>query len=340
MPTRRVASKLALALTALTASAVSASACSGKTTDVPLADAAAGDAGPSPGAPDCPSAKPGPSDGCSKEGLLCEYGDDWSPRCDVVLVCSGGRWASPIYWGGGGTKCPSQRPTLPPNPPECAATAAAVPTGQTCTSTSTCAYDDAVCTCGVQCPSYPIRPPDCKPDAGVTLTCCDTSKTTWGCFAGPAFCTAPRPRVGAACTSEGASCAIDEAVECGQTVMQCQKGVWDLANTTCPASSARVKKDIAYVDDAQAEALRAQLMSVRLASYKYKAGDDATHLGFLIEDMPEGSPAVLPSRDRVDLYGYTSMTVATLQRQQKELDALKADVARLAAENAALRKRR
>jgi hypothetical protein len=88
-------------------------------------------------------------------------------------------------------------------------------------------------------------------------------------------------------------------------------------------------------------------MSTRLATYRYKrpaplgmGPDDAPHLGFIIEDMPGGSAAVLPSRDRVDLYGYTSMTVASLQHQQREIDELRADLTRLRAENAALKRAR
>ena len=78
-------------------------------------------------------------------------------------------------------------------------------------------------------------------------------------------------------------------------------------------------------------------MSVRLATYRYKpgvTGEDAQHLGFIIEDMPQGSPAVLASRDRVDLYGYVSMAVAALKVQERELDALKKRVERLEVERA------
>ena len=46
---------------------------------------------------------------------------------------------------------------------------------------------------------------------------------------------------------------------------------------------------------------------------------------------------MIPSRDRVDLYGYTSMTVASLQHQQREIDELKIELERLRRENAALR---
>lgn len=61
---------------------------------------------------------------------------------------------------------------------------------------------------------------------------------------------------------------------------------------------------------------------MKLATYKYKVGDSSQHLGFIIEDMPNGSPAVLASRQRVDLYGYLSMAVAAIQRQQRQIDLL------------------
>jgi hypothetical protein len=68
--------------------------------------------------------------------------------------------------------------------------------------------------------------------------------------------------------------------------------------------------------------LRDALLSVKLASFKYKLGDPSGHLGFIIEDMPDGSPAVLGSRQRVDLYGYLSMAVAAIQQQQRQIDLL------------------
>jgi hypothetical protein len=109
--------------------------------------------------------------------------------------------------------------------------------------------------------------------------------------------------------------------------------VWNVANTSCPISSARFKREIDYVDEGAATKLRDDLMQVHLATYRYKSGDDARHLGFIIEDMPPASPAVLPSRDRVDLYGYVSMAVAALQVQEREIDALKERVDRLTREN-------
>jgi hypothetical protein len=300
--------------------------CSGKTdlSGGGAPDATQGDSAQRPS--DCPATAPNDGDACTHDQLTCEYGTDYDPRCNVVRTCYGGRWGSPVGFGGV-PKCPTSPPTIPPNPSDCAATRAGVPTGMACTSTSTCNYDGATCFCGRYCPSYPIRQPDC--DAGQTVGCCN-AKVQWNCFDGPAYCPQPRPPVGSACTNEGGSCAISPPVECGQATLDCKGGVWQLQDYGCPVSSAKAKRDITYVDDETQERLRSDLMSVRLASYRYK-NDDAQHLGFIIEDMPEGSPAVLASRDRVDLYGYVSMAVAAIKAQQREIDALKREVAQCSA---------
>jgi hypothetical protein len=249
--------------------------------------------------------------------------------------------------GSNSVHCPSTPPTVAPNPAECAPTRAGVPEGQACTKAgdaagAKCSYDGSTCTCGAFCRSYPLAQPPCDPDAGITENCCDTTKIAWHCFDGPAFCKLPRPRVGSTCTTEGERCALTEPGECGEPVLACSKGVWTLPNVSCPISTAKAKREIAYVDRDDTERLHGQLMSTRLATYLYKSpapegmgGNDARHLGFIIEDMPEGSAAVLPSRDRVDLYGYTSMTVASLQHQQREIDELRAELAKLRRENAA-----
>jgi hypothetical protein len=329
MPAAKNRSFVVTALFAsIAATAAIVSACSGKTTDDGAggdggsqSDGAQSDAAPRP--PDCPASAPADGDACSHDQLVCEYGDDFDPRCNVVRVCSGTRWASPVSFGGTAS-CPTTPPTVPPNPSDCAPTRAAVPTGTACSSSSTCSYDGSTCFCARYCPSYPIRQPDC--DAGQTVGCCNAT-VQWNCFDGPPFCPTPRPRVGSACSKEGDSCAVSAPVECGQPTLDCTKGVWTFVDYGCPVSTARAKRDIAYVDDETEERLRRDLMSVHLATYRYKT-DDASHLGFIIEDMPEGSPAVLASRDRVDLYGFVSMAVAAIHAQQREIDALKRDVAK------------
>jgi len=96
----------------------------------------------------------------------------------------------------------------------------------------------------------------------------------------------------------------------------------------CPTSTRKAKQDIDYVQPDDAARLRRQLLDVRVASYRYKEHDPSKHLGFIIEDMPEGSPAVLASRERADLYGYISMAVVAIQEQQKQIDRLEAELAR------------
>jgi hypothetical protein len=313
--------------TALFSFCIAVAACGGKTNnDAPSPNGGDGGVTPDSGlAEGCPPASTeGP---CSKEGLLCEYGSDYNPQCNTVRVCSGGRWSSPITFGGT-PKCPSGGPpTYPPNPDDCAGTRAGVPDGMSCSSKSTCNYDGAVCSCGVFCSNYPIRMPDCDPDAGITTSCCDTTKVAWHCFDGPKYCATNRPKIGTPCKA-GDACAFDVAVECGQSRMECRDGVWQIGNTSCPVSTAAAKDDIVYVTPADAEYLRRELMKIPLATYRYKGQTDH-HLGFVIEDLPPTSPAVLPSRDRVDLYGYLSMAVAAIQRQDKEIAALKAQIAEL-----------
>jgi hypothetical protein len=89
-----------------------------------------------------------------------------------------------------------------------------------------------------------------------------------------------------------------------------------------------MKRDIAYIGEEERRALAARTLATRLATYRYKGSDPSPHLGFIIEDDP-ASPAVLATKDRVDVYAYTSMAVATLQEQARELSELRAEVAEL-----------
>jgi hypothetical protein len=50
----------------------------------------------------------------------------------------------------------------------------------------------------------------------------------------------------------------------------------------------------------------------------------------MIDDVAP-SAAVAADRDHVDLHGYASMAVAAIQAQARELEALRAEVARLRA---------
>jgi hypothetical protein len=112
----------------------------------------------------------------------------------------------------------------------------------------------------------------------------------------------------------------------------------------CPISSRRLKKNIRYLSSEALHQLADQVEHIRLARYSYAS--DPTHtprLGFIIEDMPQ-SFAVGAEQTMVDLYGYTSMAVATLQvqraalaKQQREIDELRQEIARLRGEGKNIR---
>jgi outer membrane murein-binding lipoprotein Lpp len=105
-------------------------------------------------------------------------------------------------------------------------------------------------------------------------------------------------------------------------------------NATEATSSRRFKEDIAYVSPAELDRLKDALVGVRLATFRYK-GDKTRHLGFILEDSPDIPASDMP-RSRVDLYAYTSMAVAALQIQAKQIEQLEADVDALSNEVEAL----
>jgi len=65
---------------------------------------------------------------------------------------------------------------------------------------------------------------------------------------------------------------------------------------------------------------------MKLATWRYKHDPAKQRMGFMIDDN-EDSVAVDAKRDLVDLYGYTSMAVATIQVQAQQIESLKRDVA-------------
>jgi hypothetical protein len=121
----------------------------------------------------------------------------------------------------------------------------------------------------------------------------------------------------------------------------CQQGSGGLMCQGGPVSRREFKTDIDYVTGEQQKALADQALHTRLAEYRYKAdaAGDKKHLGFIIDDMPAQSPAVQGDATHVDLYGYTSMLLATVQQQQKQIDALKKQVDALSAAQGKAKKR-
>lgn len=153
-----------------------------------------------------------------------------------------------------------------------------------------------------------------------------------GPFDGVELCTDQTP--GTTCEPEGATCDPQDdcnaLVVCATTDPKEQEG-------GCPVSLRRFKKDITPLAPDERASLAASLLDTPLYRYRYldQGPEVAPRLGFLIDDDPT-SPAVRPDGGRVDLYGYTSMAVATIQAQQAEIEVLKAELAALRARTEAL----
>lgn len=140
---------------------------------------------------------------------------------------------------------------------------------------------------------------------------------------------------GAECEVEGATC--DPEDSCNAFLL-CTPDDPTQAEGGCPISRKKYKTDIHYLDSAERNAAAKALLSTRLATWRYRwdAPTAPPHFGFMIDDQ-EGSAAVAPDGEHVNLYGYNSMTVAAIQMQQTQLDLQAAAIAAQAAEIAVLR---
>jgi hypothetical protein len=138
-------------------------------------------------------------------------------------------------------------------------------------------------------------------------------------------CPSTPPNLGTACDMDGVECGYLQ--ECDQPTKVCSGGVWSAGQILgCPRSTRRAKRDIHYLSAQEVEATAAQTLRLRLATYEYKAAPNTgRHLGFIIEDNPN-NPAVDRDGNIVDLYGYTSMLLATTQAQQQKILALEQKV--------------
>lgn len=193
-------------------------------------------------------------------------------------------------------------------------------------------------TCGRHCVPVPIACDGecpCRADAGAGLQ--------WYLSCGDPVCgISPEPSdnpnipncttedVGEACGSEGARC--DGVANCGAHLI-C--AATDPTNQPggCPISRARFKEEISYLSEQELHGYHEQLMSLPLASYRYRHAQGAgPQLGFIIEDI---EPSVAVSGDHVNMYGYLSMAVAAIKVQQEQITALQRELKQLRAQTAA-----
>jgi hypothetical protein len=123
---------------------------------------------------------------------------------------------------------------------------------------------------------------------------------------------------------------------------ECKDGIWTLADAGfCPVSTRRAKTDIEYLGPDEVARVARDVQSMKLTTWSYNLpglDDGRRHLGIIIEDQPPASFAVDPKRSMVDLYGYTSMLVATVQAQGKAIAAHQIEIDMLTHEIADLRR--
>jgi hypothetical protein len=135
------------------------------------------------------------------------------------------------------------------------------------------------------------------------------------------------PGIGANCSTLGQTCGGPTSCNSVETCLD--HDPLAPGGGGCPMSSRRFKDDIEYLGPEQLERLHDEVLRMRLASYNYKgqyADPNPKHLGFIVEDNPR-SLSVDRGHDRVDVYGYLSMVVATMQVQEKEISELKRELA-------------
>jgi len=196
------------------------------------------------------------------------------------------------------------------------------------------------------CPGYVCQNGYCVPEGnfgtgGAMGSGGASGALKWFSTCGPPVCQVPGAGGAssgvAACTSdqkEGASCTVaDQECDTGASCsgpLKCAAS--DPTNGgQCPKSRAKYKTDIEYLSPAERAKLAQDVQSIPLVRYRYKDGPERQHLGFIIEDV-EPSPSVDSANDRVDLYGYTSMAIAALQEQRREIESLKDEVRELRGE--------
>ncbi len=126
-----------------------------------------------------------------------------------------------------------------------------------------------------------------------------------------------------ACTTTGAEC--DPGNDCNSYLL-CTNTDPKSGTGGCPISRARYKQDIRYLGGTDLQKYHDELLQLRLAKYRYRAHPERERIGFLLDDN-ELSVAADPERDMVDLYGYTSLAVAALKVQAKEIDDLRTQLA-------------
>ena len=132
-------------------------------------------------------------------------------------------------------------------------------------------------------------------------------------------------KAGDPCATAGAKC--DPGLGC-DVLLLCADKDPKVQPGGCPISRRAAKRDIAYLDAEAKARLVDELRRLRLAKYRYKDAPEKQRLGFIIDDVPNGSAVDTP-RDQIDLYSYLSMAVGALQEEMARVDAQEREISDL-----------
>jgi hypothetical protein len=88
-------------------------------------------------------------------------------------------------------------------------------------------------------------------------------------------------------------------------------------------STAEVKENIHYTNPLEIDEIYSELLKLKLTTYNYKS-DDENVLGVISEDL--GMHPTLGGDKTVNLYTYTSMCVAAIQSQSREIRSLRQEI--------------
>jgi hypothetical protein len=93
-------------------------------------------------------------------------------------------------------------------------------------------------------------------------------------------------------------------------------------------SRREAKRDIEYLNDGDISEAEREVLEIPLARFNYKwdAPGERRRLGFIIEDVAPNPGVIDSTQGVVDLYGYTSLAVAALQEQAREIARLREEV--------------
>jgi hypothetical protein len=148
-----------------------------------------------------------------------------------------------------------------------------------------------------------------------------------------AACSASTCGAGTGCCGSDSTCCAAGDVCCleqGHLVAyKCETGSCPLPPPCAPMCVSRrdSKRDIQYLSDDELAVAESAVRKIPLARFNYKwdAPNERRRLGFIIEDVAP-SPGVDEAQGVVDLYGYTSLAVAALQEQAREIEQLRQEV--------------